>query len=946
MHENRNKMYRVLLLLITCLWMLPGLSGNNVHYSYTSLSLEDGLSQASVQAIHLDSRGRLWIGTRKGLNLYAQQEMTNFFHTLEDRHSLPDNQIIHLAEDSLGNIWIATQKGLALYEQSRNSFQTFTRGRVQSSICVKGGILFGGDNVLYFYDYQTRELAHLTHLQPEGPQTLPVQYRVEKMIPMENGKIMVGTRRKGVFIYDPATHTFEPFITDHPDALLIAICRTSDRRIFASFYAKGVYYYDEQGRKQGNYTTENSPLTNNYVMDVMEHQGKVWLATDGGGINLVDLKSGNFTFLSHTTGDPTSLPANSIIKLYKDNYENLWIGSVRGGIISAKESHIRTYQDVILNQSNGLSEKAVTSLYEEKDGRLWIGTDGGGINLYHPRTGKFTHYPMTYGDKVISMSNLSETELLVSIYTKGLFAFHKQTGQYRRFLVVDEPTNRKVCFNGYVTLVNQVGENKIYIIGYGGWIYHIREKKFTPLLLPEKYRKTIAPLQMAYSDSEFSLLRQGNILFIADSETDSIQVLTEAPVDELISSMTYDKEQKNIWIGTNRGLSFYNRNQKEYKHFPTKLFNAVSYLTLDDKKRLWIAAENKLFSYSIQEDKFTSWNQSDGYLPNEIQSKYHRTLNREHIYMGGAEGLVEISTHISTPRAEEPEIYLSDIHYNGKSSIGQAKNATFEIPWNYHSIVLTFGVKSKDVFQKHLLKYTIRSSSGEHTFESYDPHLNLSSLSPDSYEIRVSCYTKDGSESPAKHLLSLVVSPPWYKSTWFVCLLILVMTGIIAGFARWIYQKKTRQMKGDIGEFLQTVLQSLDEPESMENEVTKPSLNEADQAFLNKMDKLIQDNLSNDELSAKFLTDHLAMSRASLYNKVKLLTGMGVNDYINRIRIERSVHLLTTTNMSINEISYEVGFSYPRYFSTSFKQVKGMTPTRFKEESKKNMSNKDRNALA
>ena len=79
----------------------------------------------------------------------------------------------------------------------------------------------------------------------------------------------------------------------------------------------------------------------------------------------------------------------------------------------------------------------------------------------------------------------------------------------------------------------------------------------------------------------------------------------------------------------------------------------------------------------------------------------------------------------------------------------------------------------------------------------------------------------------------------------------------------------------------------------------------------------------------------LAISRASLYNKVKALTGMGVNDYINRIRIERSVYLLTNTDMSINDISYEVGFSYPRYFSTSFKQMKGMTPTRFKEENKK-----------
>ena len=164
-------------------------------------------------------------------------------------------------------------------------------------------------------------------------------------------------------------------------------------------------------------------------------------------------------------------------------------------------------------------------------------------------------------------------------------------------------------------------------------------------------------------------------------------------------------------------------------------------------------------------------------------------------------------------------------------------------------------------------------------------------------------------------------------------LLALSCVGGAIGFGRWMYLKKKRQMKTDVGEFLQTVLQTLDEKE--ETPAIEPVLSEADKIFLEKMDKLIYNNLSNEELSAKFLTDHLAMSRASLYNKVKTLTGMGVNDYINRIRIEHSVHLLTNTELSINEISYEVGFSYPRYFSTSFKQMKGMTPTKFKEENRK-----------
>ena len=178
------------------------------------------------------------------------------------------------------------------------------------------------------------------------------------------------------------------------------------------------------------------------------------------------------------------------------------------------------------------------------------------------------------------------------------------------------------------------------------------------------------------------------------------------------------------------------------------------------------------------------------------------------------------------------------------------------------------------------------------------------------------------------------------------------------------YRRKERNMKGNVNYFLQAVLNDMlsskeekqrgeednfaetplsdissKEDDSRLEETgqqTQAKNSKEDEEFLNKLNMLIHENMAGGELSIKFLTDKLAMSRASLYNKVKFLTGLGVNDYINRLRIEKSVFLLTNTNMNINEISYEVGFSYPRYFSTSFKQIKGMTPTRFKEENKKN----------
>lgn len=56
----------------------------------------------------------------------------------------------------------------------------------------------------------------------------------------------------------------------------------------------------------------------------------------------------------------------------------------------------------------------------------------------------------------------------------------------------------------------------------------------------------------------------------------------------------------------------------------------------------------------------------------------------------------------------------------------------------------------------------------------------------------------------------------------------------------------------------------------------------------------------------------------------------------SRTLYTEKICLLTNTNMNINDISCKVGFSCQRHFSTSFKQVKGMTPTQFKEESKRN----------
>lgn len=955
-------MYRTLIIILFLLAGVKLLSSEHcVNYSFTQLSIEQGLSQSTAQSILLDHKGTLWIGTKSGLNSYTQEGIKTYLHHSGDPHSLPSNYINHLTEDSLGNFWIATSKGLALYDDEQDQFNTVNSSIIYSSVGGEGGMWFGSENAIHCYDYKSKELKTIHIEKEEGKGINLVDYRIQKMLYLEDGKILIGTRKKGIYLYDCRIRQFTLLIPSSQN-LLTSLYVTADHHIYTAFYGDGFYCYDRTGKMLKHYTKENSGLKNNYVLDMAEYNGNIWLATDGSGINLFTPRTFQFSQLQHIVGDYSSLPVNSITLLYKDMKDNLWAGSVRGGIFSIKETYIKTYKEAILNNTNGLSEQSVISLYEEKDGKVWIGTDGGGINLYDPSTDKFIHFPSTYGDKVVSIAEVSETELMVSLYTKGIFLFNKKTHKYRPFTIVDEETNKKECFYGYLPLANQVADGKIYIISCGTYVYHTHDHTFSRMQTDRDYDFSNDALCLSYSNDRFSLLKCAHQAFWVDQKSDSIRLLFELEKDELITSMSYDNNRM-IWTSTNKGLGFFDLESQKYHRIRTRLFNGISYLIADGKGRLWICAQNHLYSYIIKENRFILWNSSDGFPPNEILFAYQKQSNRDYIYLGGSEGLVKINTDIPYTETQIPEIYLSEILFNGSPSLKKVKENTIKIPWNYNSLSVHFRIKNRDVFQKYLLQYTIEGR-GKQSIETYDPVLNLSSLSAGNYSIWVSCNTKNGNRTPSKQLIHIIVTPPWYKTVWFIgvaAVLFIIMTASI-GYIH--YRRKKRNMKGNVNYFLQAVLNDMlsskeekqrgeedncaetplsdissKEDDSRLEETgqqTQAKNSKEDEEFLNKLNMLIHENMAGGELSIKFLTDKLAMSRASLYNKVKFLTGLGVNDYINRLRIEKSVFLLTNTNMNINEISYEVGFSYPRYFSTSFKQIKGMTPTRFKEENKKN----------
>ncbi len=114
--------------------------------------------------------------------------------------------------------------------------------------------------------------------------------------------------------------------------------------------------------------------------------------------------------------------------------------------------------------------------------------------------------------------------------------------------------------------------------------------------------------------------------------------------------------------------------------------------------------------------------------------------------------------------------------------------------------------------------------------------------------------------------------------------------------------------------------------------VDTPELQSPDQRLLQRILKVVNENLSNPELTSEMVAEEVGLSRVHLYRKLKELTNQSTRNFIRNIRLAKAAELLSQRKMSIAEVAYEVGFTSPNNFATTFKEMYGMTPTAYNEK--------------
>lgn len=762
------------------------------HYIYKQIQLGTGLP-TTLNCISSDTKGFIWTGTKFGLGRFDGHEQKRYTHKDDDDNSLPGNYIYQIIEDSLHNLWILTDRGVARYNYNKDSFSILKNPQGKTcmaySACIHGqNVILGGTNEVYSYDNKTKTLKMLYELPCDE------RFEIARLAVTQSGYLLCCSRWQGIY-----TINLKSGKTDSSrfgcGKEISDLYIDSKQRIWIAPYYQGLRCFSPDGKLIASYRVDNSRLSNDIVLCITERDGQIWLGTDGGGINILDVEKNRFSHLKHTAGDKLySLPTNSINCLYCDQYDNIWMGGVYNGLINMREVSMKTYSDVPLGYPFGLSHNIAISLYEGKDGQVWVGTDGGGINRFDSATETFTHYPPTVGDKVTSICDFTQSRLIYSAFAEGIFIFNPADGTKTPFQVIDENTSHTISQRGYSVYLHRNTPNTILFLSNHLYIYHIKENTFSIAREEKENPISWGSLQAISSDANQTYLFDSRRIFILDHATSSLKTLYIFPRAVTVNSVAYDRNG-HFWIGTNYGLKRLDLSSKEVTSIETSLFTDVSTVLFHTPDKILIGAENMLFSYSPQKKRFILYGESDGVLPNEYIPRAQLVLNDKSVCLGGVKGLLYISDDHKADVVSHPELQLSDIIVNGKSVNGKMKRHQDMLSISRNSnVAIQIMAKEEDIFRQRLYRFRIEGLDNTYT-ETYQPEFIMRTQMPGTYKVLASCTAKDGSWIPDKKILTVTILPLWYQTWWFTsgCVTIFILG--VAFLFRRTYKQKERKLQ-------------------------------------------------------------------------------------------------------------------------------------------------------
>lgn len=758
----------IMKLLFLVFSILVGMSYINANEKYVYTLLNSGNRYLPMaNCIYKEKNLYVWIGTDKGA--YRFDGVGYKSYTRDDVNNyIPGNIVNGMFIDKVGNFWIITDTGIGLYDRNNDRFENVDINGLKDvnvfSYCVaEDGVYFGTIGNIYKYDYNQKKIYLFYKINHDR------SFQVKFVGLLSDGRLVFTDQTK-IHMLDIRGKLDLDFISLSNKLSCMYI--DANDRIWLATYNKGVKAYDYYGKEIIALNKNNSRLSGEVVLCMEEQDSLLWMGTDGGGINILNKNDNHIEVLSHVSGNANSLPSNSIKCLYNDDYDMIWAGSVRDGVINIQKGKIKTYNEVNLGSSYGLSNPTVLCVYQDKNGDdVWIGTDGEGINKFSVKEAKFNHFPETYKTKVASIAYYTEDELLLELYLRGFYVFNKKTGKMRNLKINNEHINNKAFYTATtVNLLNEDDDNILFATDklHRYNIKHasieeirVQEKDTYGYFLPAgRYENKL----FFYNDKAIYSLCKG------DNKLEKIFEMENG----VIYTANFDNDGM-FWIGSDNKLAYYSLKTKSFNYISQKLMRDISSIVVGNNGIVWMGAENQLCAYLKKENSFAIFGASQGAKMNDYIKKPVLVTADGSVCMGGSRGLTVIDSDFSFDTKEVPEVILTEVMIDGNpvSMEKDGKKKNIELSWDSKSLEIAVTSLEKDILRPKAYRFEVIGANNM-VIESYKPLLTLRSLLPGENHVYISCSTRKGLWTRPSELVSVEVLPPWYRTWWFLTIVIMV----------------------------------------------------------------------------------------------------------------------------------------------------------------------------
>ena len=814
-------------------------NGFQESYKFKHLDINDGLSNNQISSIIRDSRGFLWFGTDRGLNRFDGTNFKVYFNDLSDTSSIPFNRIDFLYEDIDQNIWIRSGEDFGIFNPFTESFKRVGTRYKQTAIPLtslqtifkdsKQNMWFiasnyglykyssvdqSVDSVKYVPDYEgLNQNNYLNDIAEDSKGNYWVVSNSGVVLKLAGDNYRILEEFQLDEAVKTETNNFSLFI-DGEDIVWI----------FYPGGSYGVFLIDPETGSISNYNENSYPiqLNNNLVSSVIQDQnGLIWVATDHGGINIIDKEKEEVSYLINNRDNPYSISQNSVTCLYKD-YENIiWSGTYKNGINYYHPNLIRfKHYNNIPSDPGSLPFNDVNCFAEDKSGNLWIGTNGGGLIYFDRENNTFKSYlhdpknPKSLSNNIIVSLLIDRHDVLwIGTYFGGLNLF--DGNRFKRFQ--HDPNDKTSLPDDRVWEIYEDSEDNIWIGTLNGGLALYNPQKESFLNYKSQDINSIGGnfVISIIEDSEHNLwLGTSDGLDRLNLNTERFYLYYPDPgvpgklSDRNIIDLLED-ERGFIWIGTRQGLNVFDKNSQQFKVFTEKdgLANSsIKTIREDQQGNLWISTNNGLSriitnfnpdstglrGLTINVDNF---NPADGLQGREFNEKSaYRTRSGELIF-GGANGFNIFIPEEIKSQTTDNEIVLTnfkvfnqeivvDVPFRNHIILDKSITYKKEITLRHNVDLFSIGFAALNFFQpdKNIFEYRLNGFNDD--WLQVDKRLNeisFTNLSAGTYQLQIRVSVDGDNWTEMDPPLVIDVLPSFWQSPPAY-----IIYFILFGLALWI----------------------------------------------------------------------------------------------------------------------------------------------------------------